>query len=138
MWINILSSDVDKSSLQAKKLLGYEFLDNIDNLRNKLTNIINENKKFPLHLHPLKVGNNNFLYKIVVFLSKNKIPLYKIFPNPLNKIYLKILIMLKLNYSYVYEISDFGYFKISGKFETPKFSTFRSKLLRPKINKTFF
>ena len=108
-------------------MLGYDFLDNIENLRNKLINVINENKKTPLHLHPLQNKKNNFLYNLIIILSKYKIPIYKFFPNPLNKIYVKILTILKFNTLFIYEISDFGYFKITGKFEMPKFSILRSR-----------
>lgn len=132
IWRRILSNNIEESSKEASKILGIDFMNDDEFLKNKIISSISQITNTPIHLYPLHPKKNFFLYFFLVKLIRLGAPIQKLFPNPINKVSKNIKSKLKLNSIFVTKISDFSYFKICGEYIEPKILKYkRSEVTGP-------
>ena len=111
VWNKLLSNSLSVARKQAEDLLGMKYLDDTQELRRRLVDVIAITKERPVHLFPLK---NRLLYKFFIWLIKKNFPIQKIFPNPFSKIVSKLMSLIHLQRFSIIKGSDFSHYGVSG------------------------
>lgn len=110
VWTQLLSNDQAAAINQARELLGYQYMDSPERLRERFIAATNS-VTMPVHLSPMKDG---LLYMLCIHLIHSGIPVQKLFPNPFRKLIEKILALFGLNRLSVLYGSDFSHYGIAG------------------------
>lgn len=114
-WKQLFSSKKNVSKKTALFLLGSKYLKKKKLLKKEILKIISQSTTKPLYFEI----SNTIFYQIMIFMLKFNNKIIKLFPNPLKKVNKRLLNFLKLSSLNLNTISDFGYYKIAGKFEKP-------------------
>lgn len=111
VWRDLLSDDLFRARSRAEDLLGMRYMDNADNLRDRLTKAIESVLNKPVHLFP---AGNGRIYRVCIWLIGKHIPVQKLFPNPLSKIIDRLLGWIGFNKLTVVSGSDFSHYGVAG------------------------
>ena len=108
VWIKLTSEDIKISRSVALHHLGIDFMGSREELKERYLQAVQAIKR-PIHLYPVK---STFVYKLLLVLIKNNVPVQKFYPFPIKKIMNKILGQLGFHFILNIKTSEFHNYNI--------------------------